>query len=54
MSLSRSRAAALRSAGWTVIEDGPLVRLRVVLRSLLGRRQRQPLVHLPPGREWSR
>lgn len=54
MSLSRSRAAALRSAGWTIVEDGPLVRLRAVLRLLFGRRHRTPVVHLPPRREWSR
>jgi hypothetical protein len=46
MSLSRSRAHALRTAGWILVEDGPLVELRAVLRSLL-RRRRTPVVHLP-------
>jgi len=49
MSLSRREIADLRAAGWTVIEDGPLARLRSVLRSLLDRRW-QPLVHLPGRR----
>ena len=60
MSLSRKRVRALRSAGWTVIEEGPLVELRAGLRSLLRRRRPcrvEPaglVVHMPAPRGWSR
>ena len=51
MSLSRSQVRELRSAGWTVIEEGPLVELRRVLRSLSRRRRPvERFVHLPVRR----
>jgi len=61
MSLSRSQVRGLRSAGWTVVEAGPLVELRRRLLGLIGGRRRRlgrlqpvgPVVHLPVQR-WSR
>lgn len=61
MSLSRSQVRGLRSAGWTVVEEGPLVKLRrAVLRLVVGRRRRLgrlqpvvPVVHVPVPR-WPR
>ena len=47
MSLSRSRTRDLRAAGWTVVQDGPLLRLRAALRALV---RPCPVVHLPPRR----
>ena len=56
MSLSRSRVRGLRSTGWTVVEEGPLVELRAALRSLVRRPQvsrAEPfglVVHVPARR----
>ena len=61
MSLSGSQVRGLRSAGWTVVEEGPLVELRrSVLRLVGGRRRRlgrvQPVVPVVPVpvRRWLR